>query len=294
MRNDTLLYITPVVSVEDKQDGGRIKVCIKPMDNRYDKPKEEDLAYAFPLLPKHLHVNPQVGELVVVIFQHIENGQTNRFYIGPIISQPYRMGYDPTITAENLLAGVHVGGNVKQRVEMDPLNRGTLPIRTDIALEGRYNSDVVLKDSEVRIRCGYKKDPENGAIDKRLNRNERDQAYIQMKYGPSRDAKGNDYSSITNIVSDRINLLSHDSPDYFDLNDPEKLMSDETIDEVFRKAHPVVYGDVLVAYLKKLVEIFRTHSHPFAMDPPCLDSTQAAAINPGQLESMLSQSIRVN
>lgn len=288
----TLFYITKVVSTTDDQDGYRIKVRISPFDN--DK-TDDELPYVFPLLPKHLHVNPKVGESVVVMFQEMGKNLSNRFFIGPIISQPYTMGQDPSeFSATSLLSGFHAGNTPQPQVKMDPENNGVLPIRTDIALEGRYNSDVVLKDSEVRIRCGYKKTPKAEKRTDRLHRNGRDQAYIQMKYGYAKDAEGKDYSSITNIVSDRINILSHDSTDYFDLNDPEKLISDDTIEKIFKEAHPVVYGDVLVAYLKKLVEIFRTHSHPFAMDPPCLDSTQAAAINPGQLESMLSTSIRVN
>lgn len=291
-----LLYITEVISTYDENDGGRIKVRISPYDLP-DTPIEE-LPYVFPLLPKHLHVNPKIGELVLVIFQKQGAAKSDRFYIGPIISQPYDMDMGGIYTGRALLNGCTVSGKPQPRVDMDPENAGTVPERDDIAIEGRKNSDIVLKDNEVRIRCGHKEEPDSTDRSNRLHRNRRDPAYIQMKFDRSRrmTSKSSDdrYSSSVNVVADRINLLSHDSPDNFELTDPNELISENTMSKIMREAHQMVYGDELVKYLKKLVDIFEKHTHPFAMDPPCLDSTQKAAINTSQLDGILSNSIRIN
>ena len=57
-----------VLSVYDDAEGLRIKVRIP----YFDPPKEEDpnmerIPYCFPLMPKLIHVNPKVGELVLDI-----------------------------------------------------------------------------------------------------------------------------------------------------------------------------------------------------------------------------------
>ena len=62
------LYFTKVEYVEDSQAGLRIKVRIPSVD-LYDDPLNEDWPWAFPLLPKHLHINPKVGECVLVILE---------------------------------------------------------------------------------------------------------------------------------------------------------------------------------------------------------------------------------
>lgn len=296
-----LFYICKVEHVYDGQDGLRIKVRIPYHDA--DKATIDELPYAFPLLPKHLHVNPQVGETVIVFTQEVDNPEMDRFFIGPIISQPYYMRYDTGENSRALLNGQHyIPGKTRTgtkigilpKSDMDPENAGVLPGRGDIAIEGRQNADIVLKDNEIRIRCGYKEEPNSSAPINRLHRNKTDQAYIQMKF--DKDGRGGDkkYATSMNVVADRINLLSHDSSDYFDLNDKKDLISDETMSKIMKEAHPVVYGDELIAYLKKLIRVFETHTHPFAQDPPCLDDSQISAINTAQLDEMVSKSIRVN
>ena len=292
--NNTLWFFCKVVAIEDIYDGKRIKVRLPYYDD--DKKTVGDLPYCFPLLPKHLHIYPKMGEMVLVILHKLGETEGNRFYVGPIISQPQRMYEDYyDFSAKALLDG-EMAHRPLENPALNPETWGTLPERTDVCLEGRLNADIVLKDSEAQIRCGYKKSPK-ADVNRCLDFNQTDLAYVQMKYGNFKDEKGKDFSSITNIVSDRINLLSHDSTTFFPLGDKEKLISDETLKDIFEKAHKLPYGDLLVDFLKKFILIFMTHTHSFPMKPPALTANDLLTLQQavgGGLDAMLSQSIRIN
>jgi hypothetical protein len=110
-----------------------------------------------------------------------------------------------------------------------------------------------------------------------------------------KDHKNNDFSSLINIVADRINLLSHDSRSYFNLTDPEKLITEEEMVKVFQNAHQLPYGDELIAFIKEFIRIFLNHTHPFPMDKPCLTEPDLEKLTTkSHLDEMLSNSIRIN
>lgn len=293
-----IMHFCKVVSVDDEQRGERIKVRIPHED---DNKRAEDVPYCFPLLPKHIHVKPKVGECVIVILATQGAYMGKRFYIGPIISQEYLLYNDSyDVNARNLLMSVpETRFGVFKNPTEDEENRGTL-IRSDedIAIRGRSNADVVLRDSEIQMRCGFQKQPHAYEIDKRLKFNDKDFAYIQMQYKRRTDEKNREFFSNINIVADRINLLSHDSKTNFDLIDKETrlrdgLLTDRQLDEVLEKAHALPYGDELVSFLKELIRIFQEHTHPYSMMPPCLNSADTDVLAT-DLDKMLSQSIKIN
>ena len=285
-------YILPVLSTFDPDGGGRIRVRIPAYDD--DNAPIESLPYVFPMLPKHLHVNPKVGESVIVFLQQKGKSGTQRVFVGPIISQPYTMDYDlHNGTARSLLTGTQTG-LPEQSPEKDEENLGTLPEREDIAIEGRKNADIVLKDNEVRIRCGHKKDAGAREKLKRLKRNTVDPAYIQMKYA-QRGTRDDLYSSSINIVADRINLLSHDSKTLLNLNGDRKdgCINDDEMANIETKAHPMIYGDELVDFLRNVVTALVTHTHPFPMKSTVMDNEMARKLMVN-LDDMLSKSIKFN
>lgn len=296
--NTTIMHFCKVVSVDDDKRGERIKVHIPHED---DNRAEEDIPYCFPLLPKHIHVKPKVGECVIVILATQGSYNGKRFYIGPVISQEYLLDKDSyDVNARNLLMSVPETkyGTLKNPTE-DKENMGTL-IRSDedVALRGRSNADVILRDGEVQMRCGFQKQPHSYEVDKRLKFNDKDFAYIQMQYRKRRDAENGEYASSINIVADRINLLSHDSATNFDLIDREtklkdNLLTDKQMEEVLKRAHELPYGDMLVGFLMEFIRIFREHTHPYPMIPPCLNSADTETLS-ADLTKMLSKSVRIN
>ena len=91
MDNFTLVGLGHVEYIEggdypfsDDANAGRIKVRVDTDGNK----DTSELPYAFPLMPKTFHVLPKVGEGVLVVTGQIGNANSQRYYIGPIISQP--------------------------------------------------------------------------------------------------------------------------------------------------------------------------------------------------------------
>lgn len=290
--NETsVIKLCEVKSVIDDSDGLRIKVRLTPEDNNIVLDK--DLPYAFPLIPKMIHVTPKVGEAVFVILANQGDKDGNRFYIGPIISQPQMLNKDPyNFSAVSLLEGNGIVSPL-EAPSMNPQINGTLPEYGDIAIQGRQNSDVILKDNELRIRCGFKTTP-TASPPNNLFFNKLNPAYIQMKYiqGKLKSNK-EEFGSAINIVADKINLLSHISKSNFNLTDANSLISDEELIKIINSAHPIAYGDTLVDFLKLFVKIFSQHSHAFPMDPPTNNAllTNLTTFN---FNDMLSTSIKVN
>ena len=309
MGNDSYVFrLCTVEYVDDKSKGLRIKVRIPPYDNNKDITKEpsadnnfDGVPWCFPLLPKMLNVNPKVGELVAVICQQPKAELTQRMFIGPIISQDYMLNWDPDYTtdwglkssARRLLSGSTADKTYTAfpSPDEDGENEGTIPEREDIALRGRGNSDVILTENDVRIRCGFKERPTSD-VKTRLHFNSEDLSYILMRYRKGKDETG-EYNSSVNIVGDRINLLSHDSNTYFDLGDRQNLISNSEMEKILAKAHELPYGDVLVDFLKKFVDVFNRHTHSFPMREPNLNETDRTALSPNW-DNMLSKSVRIN
>ena len=311
LHDNFIFRFCTVEYVDDKSKGLRIKVRIPPYDNGKNitqEPSEENkydgVPWCFPLLPKMMNVNPKVGEMVVVFCQQPNSAMSQRMFIGPVISQDYMMDFDydfPTPTeswgmkssARRLLTGSTADRCYTPfpNPDEDGYNKGTIPEREDIALRGRTNTDVVLKDNDVRIRCGFKTNPKSDTKT-RLHFNDKDLSYILMRYRKGKDEVG-DYKSSVNIVGDRINLLSHDSNTTFKLGDPQELITDEQMEQILSKAHELPYGDVLVDFLKCFIDVFKRHVHPFPGKEPSLSSTDVDSLSPNWNE-MLSKSVRIN
>lgn len=277
-----------VLSTDDVYGGNRIKVRLYAIDSTKS---DSELPYCFPLMPKLIHVLPKVGEAVLVILQKIDSGFSNRYYIGPILSQPYYYYKDlADYSAYSLINDKKV--SPLQVPISDPENVGTLPDDEDVAIIGRSNTDLILKDDEVRLRCGYKDSP-NGPTNIRLHLNKRDPAYIQMKYKKLTLSDKSEVNSVINIVADRINLISHDSKNKFETTDPQSLITDEEQKKIIEKGHPLIYGDELVSLLKQLIEVFRTHKHAFHNKTPTITVPKSNILNT-DLEQMLSKTIKIN
>ena len=294
-------YLSKVLSVEDDYKGLRIKVFIEGVDKKPPKDTSKyeayikNLPYCFPAMPKFVHVNPKVGELVMVFLQTNEGFYGNRFFIGPVVSQDYFME-----TCYNEAARVLLNDHTSEDAfdplpnpDRNPKNYGTIPERNDICLRGRSNADVVLKENEARIRCGFNATAGAGVPDN-LEYNEKDPAFIQLKYDNSPYSHP-DYNSSVNIVADRINLISHDSRTDFTglLTDPDELVTEEGMKRILEDGHPLPYGDNLVKFLTEFVRIFKSHMHAFSKSPVVFNASDLEVLNQ-DLNKILSQSVRIN
>lgn len=291
-----IIRFCKVLRVEGGSDGAteygglRIKVRLDPEDGTILN--DDDLPYVFPLMPKLVHVNPKVGETVMVVLSDPTAPQGQRLFIGPVISQPYfnNMSFHDT-TSMAMLNGRQLA-DPEHNPFNNPANKGTLPDRDDIAILGRLNSDIILKEKEIRLRVGAKKNPKAFEPLDRLVFNDVDLGYIQMKYD-NFTVNGNNFRSVINVVADRINLLSYDSPDFFNMTDREQLISNAEIYKILQKAHPIIYGDLFMDFMDKFLTIFKTHTHPFPMKEPVFNGPDSSTLAT-DLQKFLSKSIRAN
>lgn len=274
MSMDSLFKYGVVVDTDDNFDGDRVRVHIKGVD-----PQDyvvENIPYAFPLLPKTFYVKPKKGETVFVFSQ---DGLFNsdRFFMGPIISQPHKIGYDSISSQAFLDAGL-ISPDVAPST--DPENSGVQFNNEDVGIQGRGTTDIIAKPNEVRMRAGKSLDF------KKLNKT--NPSYVQIKHEPS-DNKGS-----INIVSDDINLLSHKSLTKFNLNDKDDLISSKEYKEIIEKAHQLPFGDILVDFLKIFTKAFSTHVHAYAGLPPDLEQIENKKLLTYELDKILSKNIRIN
>jgi hypothetical protein len=263
-----------VIAVNDELDGGRIKVFVKGLDPYSFK--EKDIPYAFPLLPKTVHTQPKVGEKVLIFTQNGESAD-DRFWIGPLVSQPDKIAFDPLGGQAFLTASVLPPGTAPST---DPDNVGVSMDPDDVGFNGRGSTDFIVKPDEIRIRAGKSLDF------RKLNK--KNPAYIQVKYN-----KSSNESSI-NIVSDVINLLSYKGLENFNLVDSKDMINSEEYKKIIQKAHKLPYGDILVDFLDMFIKAFTTHVHAYAGLPPDLTQIELKNLLEFELDKILAKNIRIN
>lgn len=275
-----MIRIGEVKSLYDENDGGRIKVFISPDDAT----RTDELPWAFPLLPKLLHIKPKIGEAVMVITSNDNNVNSQRYYIGPLISQSQYLNEDSFFkgATSTLDGGTKLPSSAVTR---NPNVNGCFPKDDDIGIYGRKNTDIILTDYDVRIRCGVHMVDENDSTN--VSFNEKSPSYVLLRYNPKKGS-GN-----ATIVGEDINLISTESSDAFKLTDREKLISDEEMDRIIKEAHKLPYGDLLVEFLKIFRKAMVTHTHPYPMIPPVQDSNMLNLIR-YNVDEILSKHVRIS
>lgn len=270
------IYYGEVISIEDEFDGGRIKVKIPGLDNRI---ANKDLVWAYPLLPKFFHVYPQVGEMVRIFIEDINYPQRSRFWLGSIISQPQKIGFDTIYSA---LSTTNMGHTAPEPAPNTyPEADGVFPLKTDVAIVGKVNTDVILRVNELHLRAGKH---ENDDI---LKLNKLNPAQISLVFEQKPNSE--DFYSNTVILSDKIALISHSGNPKFSA---AKLNSDDR-KRIFDEGHPVARADVLVEALKIIRKAIVEHLHPYSGVP--VDTTAIINdLNAIDFDGIIQKNIVIN
>jgi hypothetical protein len=231
-------------------DGGRIQVKILGLDN---KTANADLPWCYPLMPKFFHVYPQVGEMVRIFIEDIKYPQRSRFWLGSIISQPQKIGFDSIYTA---LSTTNMALTIPEQAPSTyPDADGVFPLKTDVAIVGKINTDVILRINEVHIRAGKH---ENDNI---LKLNTKNPAEISLVYeAKTSNATVSTYQSSTIVMSDKIALISHEGIPQFK---PARLVQKDR-ERIFAEGHPIARGDVLVEALNIMRNALINHIHGYS------------------------------
>jgi hypothetical protein len=262
IRKRTIFY-GEVVTIEDETDGGRIKVRIPELDNRVD---DIDLPWCYPQLPKFFHVYPQVGEVVRISLEDRKFPERSRFWMGSIISQPQKIGFDSKYTA---LSTTNLAVTPPDKAPSTyPDADGVYPTKADIAIVGKVNTDVILRVNEVHLRAGKH---ENNDV---LKLNTTNPAHISMIYEPKPGAStpgrpslgittsvsNEDYYSNTIIMSDKLALITHSGDPKF----KSARLTPEDRERIFEKGHPMARADVIVEALEVIRQALVNHIHGYS------------------------------
>jgi len=291
----TIFYYGSVVSNTDELGANRIKVRITGIDGTI---ADDDLSFAFPMIQKFVHIIPKIDEVVMVFIPDVNNPHIDRMYLGPIISQPQMMFRDDELYSSKSVLGSGIR-NPLPSPNTIPENKGVYPKTEDIAIQGRDNSDLIFKEKEVIIRAGqYESDTVEGDIPKF---NKANPSYVQIKHDVTinqpTDKIEPELGGVINVVTNKINLLTHkNGSPRFSLNDQDSTISDEELQKIITEAHPLVFGDNLVEYLKLQRAAFSNHAHPYpgAKQEPLADTNAVEKYLEFNLDSLLSKNIRIN
>jgi len=289
----------------------RVAIVGNQYDGGGDYPDIYSLPNCFPLMPKHTNLVPKKGEFVIIMLIGDDERYNDRFYIGPIISSSIKLNKDNSITS---LANF-VDGTTYPTPNIIP--NGVYENKQNVVIEGRENTDIIQRANEVLIRAGKFKLNEPKVF------NKENPGYIQIKSDFNiidiENSEETKTISVTNIVSDRINLLSYDGIPNFSSETSETAKSgltkvskrdeqgnvtanyidDKQLEEILKGAHQLVFGDILVEYLVLMRKALLGHHHN--RDVPCdhdvmgegevkTFSDKAKILE----EAMLSKNIRIN
>jgi len=286
---------------KDGYDGLRVRAEI---DTDHAK-KVTDIPWAFPLLPKAFQSVPKVGEAVFLIMDTEKSKQTvQRYFIGPIISQPQYNTYSAKKNATTLL--LESDRSPIAKISNFDDTRGSFPKQEDVAVVGRGSEDIILrfndssKTSEIDLRAGIRGQASNfsnGDVIGNIIFNETDPAYIQLKYKKGLATKEkNEANSIINMVANRINIMSNkDEKIKYNLQDKETLVSEEKMDDIMNNLHQVPMGDKLVELLDIMKGCILHHVHPWAGMEQCGDwKGYIDKLNAYDINSILSDYVRIS
>jgi hypothetical protein len=274
------VYFGEVISTFDENEGGRIKVRIPDLDTNTE---DQNLPDCYPLLPKFFHVFPVVGEIVRIFLEDTRYPQRGRLWQGSVISQLQNISFDPRITALNT-TNVNLG-NPATALSKIPSAQGVFPTQNEIALLGRNNADIILRNNETEIRAG------KHIIDNVLERNTLNPSSLKLTIETVTGGTANEPKTRSSqvMIADKIAILSHDGIPKF----PAINIDSETRDRIFKEGHPMTRGDILA----RILEIFRDaivqHVHPY----PRLPADQTDIINDLEnldISSILQENIVIN
>lgn len=300
MKNNYLIKEGTVVLVEGKNDSTneadalRVKVRLKDDGNV----NVSDLPWCFPLLPKSIQSVPKEGECVLVITSCLNNNFSNRFYIGPVISQPQYNGYCPYDNGNGPALSLLQGGNDNQilkKISKFSDTKNAFPNYDDVAIIGRDTEDVILKDGEINLRCGIRSESNDNTDDLKgkVILNTISPAYIQLKYKQSiAKDKNQRANSLVNIVGDKINLMSNQVNVYENGKD---ILNPDDMDSLMSKLHRLPYGDVLVKTLEIMRKAIINHVHNFpGTTPPIPYESVLELQQPITEDKLLSKDVRIS
>jgi hypothetical protein len=149
------IQIGVVTDVNDPEDLGRIKVSIGGQLNKGGDAglSEEQLVWCYPMLQKFFMSTPQKDEAVFVFYPDETRMHSYRLYLGPILANPTNLNFDDAKTTA-LVPFQFAPQGPYLPINSVPALKGVFPKNTDVAIQGRYNTDLIFRPNQILIRAG--------------------------------------------------------------------------------------------------------------------------------------------
>jgi len=263
-----------------------------------DKGRSDDeLPLAMPLMPDFLYLRPLVGEMVYIILENPKDDSSARFWIGPIInSSEGKLKFQ---AYEDALRVFDYTDFFPNKRTTDKLKAsGILPEPSDVALQGRDDSDLILRPREVFLTAG-KFNPNSSTL------NTKSPANLQIKQFEKFEGKGLTTSneglleqySQANLISTNINF--HSSRGKYRGEDSAKFEKNEDLKsfgELANALHPAIFGDESIKLFDLIIRVLLNHIH--TPQKPLLDLPESLELRKytveGNLQNLISNHIRIN
>lgn len=303
-QSDRLIYPAIVVSIDDPSEQRKIKARIisidqdgKTVGGRDRDTLDKDLPYCIPMIQDFFHIVPIVGEMVYLLLENPRDNSAPRYWIGPQITSVLKLKYQSYKEAVKIFDDTRFYVNQKKDSKISAFT--LFPGPSDVALQGRDDSDVILKQREAIMVAGkFEKDATT------LTPNITCPSLIQLiqiqNKKPGELEPNNDllpqYSQ-ANIISTNINIYSPRGK-FRDgsLKNIEKSKDLESFGELANSLHPSLYGDETIKLLDLIIRILLNHIHtPQKNLVSTADSKELEAYTlDGKLQNLLSNYVRIN
>lgn len=290
------LFTAIVVSNDDPNEQDRIIARIVNLNSQgqvaggQDKNIPDDkLPYAVPLKTGFLRSTPLVGEMVILMVENPYDLSSTRYWIGPIITSQLNLNFESFQQAYSVFYNTDFNLNSKLQSKLEPsLN---LPKKRDVALQGRGDSHIILRQKEVFVAAGLF---EKGSLKPNLE----SPCHLRMRQieNNNQDFKIKRYST-SEILSTSLNFYSNrgkfrtDEIKKFEISDDLKELG-----ELAQKLHPSVFGDELIKVLDLIIRVLLNHIHtPQKALATTSESRKLSRYTvDGELQNIISNHVRIN
>jgi len=148
--DDSLLLLTSITNI------GQVDALTKSPNNvagvkELDNQSCTEVPWAVPLLPKHLQVMPKVGEMCMVIVFNTKEGQQNRAWVGPLMSDKSKLSYESASSG-----GDNLNKNVFRKTSKNKTKNRTED-GEDLSKKGDFTGCCSSFDEFSSVCCGFKR-----------------------------------------------------------------------------------------------------------------------------------------
>ena len=284
LRSTKTIHKGIVVSVDDSENGKRIKVRLTGFD---DGVTDENLPYCYPLLPFNITITPTEKSIVRVIISDISAPYQDRLYISEVISQFQNLNGQPFFidTKNKYNEEALFNQNKNQPIRNIPTVGDLYPknkkeLLDTISINSKNGkTDLLLNENYYSLRT-------NKFKISNTEKNLTNPCYINGFLEPKKNVNYNI------INSDKIFLLSNKT----NLNYNKNLIESkdvQEIDNLLKQVHNVGYGDTIAEFLDLFRKAFTNHVHSYDGKEP-INSDFIKKLNEFDLSRIFSKDIHIN